>query len=142
MCPQLLRHPEREYFMVSQIYVHPIFLSCRSFVRLQRKQSWCIVMCIDSAFFFLFLSGTGFSYFGLASRAHFRSEKRFENGSRYFSRADVFSSENLAFRCSCGKIMTSQYLNFCACSDKELILTATLTFWFYLKLKVSGFSVM
>lgn len=29
-------------------------------------------MCIDSSFFFLFLFGTGFSYFGLASRAHFR----------------------------------------------------------------------
>jgi len=73
MCPQLLRQLEREYFMVSQIYVHPIFLSCRSFVRLQSKQSWCIIMCIDSAFFFLFLSGTGFSYFaGLVSRTHFR----------------------------------------------------------------------
>ena len=34
-------------------------------------------MSIDSEFFFLFLSGTGISYFGLASRANFRSEKKF-----------------------------------------------------------------
>lgn len=81
MCPQLLRHPEREYFMVSQIYVHSIFLSWRSFVRLQGKQSWCIIMSIDSAFFFLFLSGTGFSYFaGLASRTHFRKGHGVRNG--------------------------------------------------------------
>lgn len=78
MCPQLLRQPEREYFMVSQRYVHPIFFSCRPFVRLQSKQSWCIIMCIDSAFFFLFLSGTGY-FAGLASRTHFRKDHGVRN---------------------------------------------------------------